>query len=251
MTACATAVRPPPSSSGDDERGINLEATPELLGFDHSIQVRESRVGVPHELRDGDTLKAGDRIRVHVQTSVDAYLYLVYCSKQGVTLYPAEGVIRALAGVVTALPTGSVELEVDNEPGTEILYVVASTAELAAADPKLAAALTARMRARTAQDCGPSLDAAFVATSGATSAARPLPAPAAQPPPAPAARPPARTPTTIRGKSVAPRSLPAPAQPRPPLSPPPPDPDFVRNPGAIADSTGIAVVRHEFIHVAR
>lgn len=230
---------------GDGERRMNVEAPAERLGFDHSLQLRESRTAVPHELRDGDTVKHGDRIQVHVQTSVDAYLYLAYCSKQGLTLYPRRGGVRAPAGVVTAIPTENDELVVDDEPGTEVLYVVASVANLGVDDLRLAAALTAKQPAGVTQDCGPALDALPAPPLTATPAARPAPR---QPSPKPLRH----------------------------MQPVPPDPDFIRHSGQImwrlsddtrspasaprlpstlplttADSTGIAVARHLFPHIAR
>lgn len=242
-----------------DERGIYIDVQPGQLGFDHSLQVRRSATGVPHELRDGDKLISGDRIRVTVQTSVDAYLYLAFCSHHGITLYPAQGGIRTRAGVLMIAPPGGGELVIDDEPGSEVLYVVVSTSELSVADPRLAAALATTRPGNTAQDCGPALDASLRSPPG--------PAPTDTPPaPHPQIAP---TSNVIRGQPIARRPMPPRAKPQapstsmtagvarsatlidaqdsgravpgsappggePPKVPdiaPPPDPDFVRSPG--------------------
>jgi hypothetical protein len=213
-----------------------IDIQPGQLGFDHSLQVRRSLTGVPRELRDGDTVIAGDRIRVVVQTSVDAYLYLAFCSQRGLTLYPSQGGVRTQAGVLASVPLNT-DLVVDDEPGTEVLYVVASTVDISLADPRLAAALATKRPSNAAQDCGPTLDASL---RSPPSVPRPAALQAAQ-------RQLAPTPKVIRGQPVAKRPMPASVESlspssfhtaEPPTSPsfapsPPPDPDFVRHPGNI------------------
>jgi hypothetical protein len=286
------ATPSPPGEAGEraspaalDERGMDVESRPVELGFDHSLQVRRSLTDVPRELRDGDSVMAKDRIRVHVRTSVDAYLYLAFCSRRSFTIYPSQGGIRTQAGAVTAAPEGDAELVIDNEPGTEVLYVILSARDIAVADPKLAAALAKKNPGNAPQDCGAALDAS----------ARPPSSGLAEAPPAPREQS-AGTPKVIRGQQVPKRPMPSrspSSEPRAgsssdttsssassaatksPQSPgskpsPPPDPDFVRHPGNIvwyddgairgpgvsgepqvtaADSDGIAVVRYTFPHV--
>lgn len=276
IAGCTAPVHPAPAAPRDDappaaERGMRLEIQPGQLGFDHSLQVRTSLTGIPHELRSGDTVKTGDRILVQVQTSVDAYLYLAFCSTKGLEVYPPQGGVRARAGVLASLPEGF-DLVVDKAPGTEVLYVIASAADLPTADPRLVAALASkRPGGHTEQDCGPTFEASLGAPASAPSP--PASASISKPATAPA-------PHVIRGRSIAKRPAPvsavADALTTSSRTPPrPPDPDFVRSPGDIvwylddeergpgsparvgsapqvtaADSSGIAIVRHVFTHVA-
>jgi hypothetical protein len=271
--------------AASDERGLYIDVQPGQLGFDHSLQVRRSISGLPHELHDGDTVTAGDRIRVSVRTSVDAYLYLAFSTNRGITLYPSHTGIRARAGVPLSVPLEGAELVVDDKPGTEVLYVILSTTELSVADPRLAAALVTKQPDDAPQDCGPALDASLGGTPGTVPAGA-LPGPRTQIPRPGVIRErqvvkqPMTSSSTAHSKSsdrTIPRSpphVPGPPGTVEPAPSAPPDPDFVRNPGNVmwsrtddtrgpaitprawnpaqvtaADSTGIAVVRYVFTHV--
>jgi hypothetical protein len=256
----------------DAERGIHIER--ERLGFDHTLQVRRSKSGVPHELHDGDAVWGGERLHASILTSEDAYLYLAFCTKQGLSVYPSPGGIRTRAGESLLVPQAGEELVFDGDPGPEVLYVILSRTELSHADPHLAQALAAKRPGNAPVDCGPSLNAQLAKPSSTAGTAVP---------PAPGST------GVVRGEVVAKKPLPltrardghgpsssasAKASRRRagssgavyPASPPP-DPDFERNPGDIvwysvdtatgpvdvvaADDAGIAVVRHAFTHVAQ
>jgi hypothetical protein len=137
------------------------------LGFDHVLQVRESATAVPHELRDGDTVTAGNRIRASVVTSADAYVYLVFCGGQQFQMYPTQRGVRVKAGDVVLVPEGSGELVLDNQPGSEVLYLILSRSELSLADPALAS-MIANGGANRTVDCGSNLDLRLMKPTGVT-----------------------------------------------------------------------------------
>jgi len=273
------------SSQGipDVPRGIHLER--DRLGFNHSLLVRRSKTGVPHELHDGDTVMTGERFRVSVQTSEDAHLYLAFCAHKKLAVYPSPNGIRTRAGELMAVPPAGAELVFDGDPGPEVLYVILSRTEISIADPRLAQALAAKRPRNMPVDCGTSLDAELARPS---SNADPVKAPTLSSTnvmrgmmvpklPLPSTRAPnSHVPSSIdaalgagSGSSVRDRD-PAPPAATPPTNPPP-DPgferDLERNPGHIvwyrvddatgpadvvaADDDGIAVVRHAFTHVAQ
>jgi len=232
--------------SSDDTRGIHIDIDRARLGLDHALQVRRSRNDVPHELHDGDTVMTGDRIRVSVQTSEDAYLYLAFCVHHVLTVYPSQAGIRTVAGQLMVVPPGSAELVIDGEPGLEVLYVILSRAEISVADPRLAAALAAKPPHDTPMDCR-SLDVTLAKPSSKTGPPR-APTPSStnvvrgepvhkkprQPPhaaigngPSSSAR--AHTPGSGSDSSGMHRNLTLAEA----VPPPPPDPGFERYPGNI------------------
>lgn len=282
-TATSPAAGGSNSREGADERGLHLER--DRLGFNHSLLVRRSKNGVPHELQDGATVTTGDRIRVSIQTSEDAYLYLAFCAHKELAVYPSPSGIRTRAGELMAVPPVGAELVFDGDPGPEVLYVILSRTEISIADPKLAQALAAQRPKNIPVDCATSLDGELAKPSSnadpvktpmpsSTNVVRgvmvpKLPLPATY---APVGHVPSSTETTPdagSGPSVVDRN-PAPPDAAPPTNPPR-DPgyerDLERNPGAIvwyrvdgatgpadvvaSDDDGIAVVRHAFIHVAQ
>jgi hypothetical protein len=252
-----------PSSleSSDDTRGIYVDVA-QRLGFEHTLKVRRSENGAPHDLQDGDTAMTGDRIHLSILTSSDAYLYLAFCAHRALAIYPQHG-IRTRAGDLMSAPDR--DLVLDDIPGPEVIYVILSRRELSIADPKLAAAIAAQRPSGMTTDCGPSFEATLVGNP-APSTGKPTPS----------------TTQVLRGERLRkkPRNAMRPDlrasggnhPPNPKAAPllianPPPDPDFERNPGIIvwyghdgatgpsevvaADDDGIAVVRHAFVHVSR
>ena len=143
------------SRPSDVTRGVHVE--PGRLAFDHAVEVRRSS-GVALELRDGDTVMTGDRIRVSVRTSADAYLYLAFCAGQHLQIYPSQHGLRTRAGDLVLVPDGGGELVLDSQPGVEVLYLIVSRDELSRADPDLAALIAAAGDGIKAVDCGASLD---------------------------------------------------------------------------------------------
>lgn len=105
-------------------------------------------------LRSGATVISGDRLRIEVKTSVLAHIYLVYCdSMRAPTVFPTVGSVVTRARETTVLPSTSGSIVIDGEPGTELLYVIASRRELARADPVLARALNTSGRDENASVC--------------------------------------------------------------------------------------------------
>jgi hypothetical protein len=137
-------------------RGRHVEAG--RLAFDHAIQVTRSGVAVPRELRDGDTLMTGDRLRLSVVTSTDAHLYVAFCASQHLQLVPSQDGALASAGQLTFIPQAGGELLLDDQLGSEVLYVIVSQTELSQADPALAARIAAASDPTRTVDCGTSLD---------------------------------------------------------------------------------------------
>jgi hypothetical protein len=140
----------------DVTRGMHVE--PGRLAFEHAVEVRRSNSGVALELRDGDTVMTGDRIRVSVRTSADAYLYLAFCAGQHLQMYPSQHGLRTRAGDLVLVPDGGGELVLDSQPGSEVLYLIVSRSELSRADPDLAALIAAIGDDIKTVDCGASLD---------------------------------------------------------------------------------------------
>jgi hypothetical protein len=126
------------------------------LRFDHVLKRWSSPNGLARELRDGDTLVTGDRLRATVQVSADAYVYLAFCAEQKLKIYPSSreppGRIRASAGRSTQLPSHSRSIEVDDRIEPEVLYVIASRTELSIDDPRLERALAVARRGAS-PDC--------------------------------------------------------------------------------------------------
>lgn len=172
MAACAALVvfmrRAPGTTDEVDPGGSSSQRAPDVtrgthvesgrLAFDHEVDVRRSNSGVAVELRDGDTVMTGDRIRVSVRTSADAYLYVAFCAGQHLQLYPSQHGLRTRAGDIVVVPDGSGELVLDSQPGSEVLFLIVSQDELSHADPDLAALIATLGDGIKAVDCGASLD---------------------------------------------------------------------------------------------
>lgn len=100
-----------------------------------SLQVKTpTQVGVGwRALAPGDELTIGDRFALRIEVSAPVYLYVSQRSPGGqlVALLPPEGTAPAQVapGLVTQLPSGDgAWFQLDDKPGEEDLYVVASTA---------------------------------------------------------------------------------------------------------------------------
>lgn len=84
-------------------------------------------------LAPGDTLHSGERFGLRIEVTAPVYLHVAQRSTggQAVTLWPAAGAQAALAspGRVTQLPaTDGGWFQLDEQPGEEDIYVVASRA---------------------------------------------------------------------------------------------------------------------------
>jgi hypothetical protein len=155
-----------PAPRAEVTRGIDVGSG--RLGFDHVLRVRRSVTAAPRELRDGDTVMTGDRIRASVATSADAYAYLVFCGGQQLQTYPSPRGVRVKAGDVVLVPEGGGELVLDSQPGSEVLYLILSRNELSLADPSLASLIAATGDGSRTVDCGSSLDARLMKSTGVT-----------------------------------------------------------------------------------
>lgn len=209
-------------------RGLHVEGG--RLGFDHAVQVRRSETAVPHELRDGDTVISGDRIRASVRTSTGAALYLAFCAGQHLQIYPSQQGVRTRAGDLMVIPEGGGELVVDDHPGSEVLYLILSRNELSLADPQLAGLVAAAGDTATTVDCGASLDRRLMKSAGSPA-------------------------HVLRGETIPRKHGKSPQAPD--LRADPGDriwyaTDGAGDPGSVvaADSDGIAIVRYRFTHVA-
>jgi hypothetical protein len=262
----------------DASRGIRVVpggASSNGLRLEIGLQVRRGKSGLPHPLHDGGAVMTGDRIRVHVQSSRDAYIYLAFCADHSLTAYPSPRGIRTRAGEVMQIPQGDAELVVDDEPGREVLYVIASEVELSIVDPQLQQALAPWRPDGVLVDCKPGPGPGVASAAGnrralvtpkrSTSAMRDakLPRKRLAPVSAPEHTPISVPETQPSSDSQAPvAKLGAPAVEAASASPPP-DPDFERSPGdivwyrfdaappapAASDDDAIAVVRYAFTHV--
>jgi hypothetical protein len=282
LAGCASG-----SQLGDQTRGFRVEVPP--LGFDHSLQVRRSTNDVFRDLRNGASIRTGDRIRVSFVTSENAFLYLAFCKEGKLAVYPSQGGIRTKAGELMTAPQGAGELVVDHQIEQEVLYLILSRSPIAVTDPRLAEALAperpaGQLDCKAAPDAGLQAPAAqhslrdsdlasrdgAVDTSASLSSRvlrgtqvrkRPVPLNRGnngQAPPIPRQQ----NETDAGSKDALQHADPSDAS---MTENAPPDPDFERSPGSVvwygtdgaapeavvaADANGIAVVRYAFVHVA-
>jgi hypothetical protein len=117
------------------------------------------------EIRSGDIVLDGDRLRVSVRTSKDGYLYLAFCSQQardpryrGLIVFPDEGSEIPVAANQSTLAPTNAAIVLDDQPGPEALYLILSRDKLSRADAGLADVLAAARRGR--EDCGAPFQAA-------------------------------------------------------------------------------------------
>lgn len=238
------AGRPVTALSGataDVARGGEVQRQPVDLHV--ALHVRGSRAG---ELRNGDLVQSGDRIQLTIRTAEDSHVYIAYCSKSGgLAWFPDRGSIPAKADVPVIAPAARASIVMDDNPGPESLYVVISQRDLSVADPELSKLMEFTRGGGDPKDCK-----------------RPFVEKGDPPPRGNAPHRPKKTAlkdprelddsassTGSPGSSTAPEDL------------PPPTVELIRG-GFIAwdapqqvsaqmDSTGIAILRYAFTHVAR
>ncbi len=146
------------SSLAGLERGMAVAVMPfilEVMPFTLEVtpRLRGSREIV---LKNGDQVVSGDTIKVEVKTSVNAHLYLGYCDKaHKLTIYPREGSIEAKAGKITYVPHRDAVLRLDDQLGSEVLYVIASRRKLDLGDPELAEAISRFRPDADSLECAP------------------------------------------------------------------------------------------------
>ena len=92
-------------------------------------------------LLDRQTLYSGERLWLSVRTNRQANVYVAYCdSTQHLSVYPADGAISIAPGSAVRVPPQT-EFRVDDNPGIETIFVVASLHTLDETDPALARVL--------------------------------------------------------------------------------------------------------------
>ena len=181
----ATGTTPVQADTGSGEppdgtRGMDVKVAPwagsSVAGsaapfvLETRLRARRTQHGQPitlDEMRSGDIVLDGDRLLLSVRTSKDGYLYLAFCSQQardpryrGLSVFPDEGGIRMIANQLTLAPASNREIELDNQPGQEALYLILSRNELSRADAGLSDVLAAARQGRETAECGAPFQAA-------------------------------------------------------------------------------------------
>jgi hypothetical protein len=184
------------------------------------------------DVQDGRTpLISGDRVQITIRTSQTAHVYLAMCAQSksdtayhGLTIFPERGSTVIAADAPAILPSPTIGIILDDQPGTEVLYVVVAQRELATADAQLAKALDAARPGAQRGECGAQLS--------------PRPAPST------GRRPPTPEPAGTRPRATIERGMylgeMAPAAPTGSDRPPRP---------IAADASGVVVVRYQLPHV--
>jgi hypothetical protein len=126
-----------PSQRPGVTRGMHVGLA--RLRVEHAFEVRRAETSAAHELRDGDTVMTGDRLRATLRVSDDAHLYVAFCDDGHLKMYTPQHGVLLRTGEGWAVPGGGRDLIVDAHVGAEVLYLIVSQDELAFADPQLAA----------------------------------------------------------------------------------------------------------------
>jgi hypothetical protein len=114
------------------------------------------------DVQDGRTpLISGDRVQITIRTSQTAHVYLAMCAQNksdtayhGLTIFPERGSTVIAANAPAILPSPTIGIILDDQPGTEVIYVVVAHTELAAADARLAKALDGARPGARRGECG-------------------------------------------------------------------------------------------------
>lgn len=171
--ACAAislfALRPPASSGnnsrqptpGQITRTPQIDRTPLIL--ESRLRVRRGRDAAEltlDDVRSGDIVVDGDRLQMRVRASRDAHLYIAFCSQHasdprfpGLAVFPLVGDIPIVANTTTSAPAENADIVLDDRPGQETIYLIASLLELSLADSTLADAIVAARKGREQADC--------------------------------------------------------------------------------------------------
>lgn len=238
--------------------------------------IRDDSVTLDDVVTGQSILVDGDRLQLEIQTSENGYLYLAFCSRHdtgpryhGLSVFPAQGGQALMANVAQIMPSTVDEIVLDNQPGSEIIFVIVSKTELSRADSRLADILDGARQGVASAECR-SFQQAVVAPppKAVPSAGKPTfrgrMAPAVASPIAPGgpAEPPARRPEAriergvdivfnpglVSANSGVPSAATSPAAQNQPAGNPRKNQPLR---GIDADAGGIVVLRYEFRHVAR
>jgi hypothetical protein len=163
IPACHTAPRDVGNTSVDADvvavrandltRGLKLEDRT-ALRFDHAVRVLRSTSGRERIRHEDGVLTSGDRIEVEVRPAENAYLHLAFCTNHTLVIHPPSGGIPVRGGTFTHAP----RLVADDDPGSEVLYLILSRTSTAMTAARLAAAV-ASAENRTLTRCDPLLPA--------------------------------------------------------------------------------------------
>ena len=85
----------------------------------------------------GDTeMKSGDRIKMYIEPATDGFIYLFYLSSQGdlERLFPAGSDPLRAGSPGVYIPQGDLWFRLDDHPGTETFYLLASSRRLKAVE---------------------------------------------------------------------------------------------------------------------
>lgn len=241
--ACGGSPRPPVATPGQagaasrdapDERGMNVKPAPSGAPSatpsnppsapDDSFvvearlrarRIQDGRSITFDDLRSGDRVMGGDLLQLSVRASKDAYLYLAFCSQHaadpryhGLSVFPEQGGVRMIADETVTIPAGTAGILLNDEPGQETLYLIASRVELSHADSGLVAVIAAARQGRETVDCGAPLRSAMAGPSRTDkprrsgSRARRGSGDSRTPPAAGRAKPPVRAATTEADRPV-------------------------------------------------
>ena len=108
------------------------------------VQAARGRGGDRETLQSGDTVRSGERFHLRMCASRRAWVYLFQVDPRGraEVLYPREGAGEEVeAREMVRVPTGDLDIIVDEQTGDEHLVVVASDRPVEESDPALAGAL--------------------------------------------------------------------------------------------------------------
>ncbi len=174
------------TSGAPGTRGLNLVSTatgeaasaraaPPSAGLQLLARITAQHAGQSVEVRDGATLRSGDRLALSVSVDRAAWVYLAYVDGQGqpAILYPTNGQgVRVQPGEMVRVPPPGLTIELDANPGEEHLMVIATERPLEQSDPTLHAAVSETLSASSEPPTGRAIqDAPSAATQGAPVAA--------------------------------------------------------------------------------
>jgi hypothetical protein len=157
----AHPVEPAPSPTLEAERDAERPVAPMEL----KVALRIN--GAPRSARrDGDLVRSGDAIQLSIQTREAGHVLLAFCSSdRQLAWFPPRGSLRTSPEEVLIAPAPNASIIFDDNLGREALYVIVSRSELALADPALSQAIARSRGGEPAADCGHMLGQARVAPS--------------------------------------------------------------------------------------
>lgn len=158
LPTVASPTTPPPSLSlaASPAAGAAAERAPVARYGASGVWVELHINGAPAGLRgNGGVLRSGDRLQLHVQTRAVSHVYLAYCShERKLTWFPQHGSLAVATGVVMIAPDPDAAIVLDDNLGAEVLYAVVSRQAVSIADPELGRAIERARAGAPTSDCG-------------------------------------------------------------------------------------------------